>query len=164
MQTGSFETPVTMFVFRRPDTTRRVFEAIAAIRPKCLLLVADGARSNKPGEEEACRQVREIISRVDWTCEVLTNFSACNLGCKQRMISGLDWVFSLVEEAILLEDDCLPHPSFFPYCQELLQRYREDDRVAYISGVNLVGKYLHTTDSYFFSEIGGIWGWATWRT
>jgi hypothetical protein len=164
MQTGPFETPVAMFVFRRPDTTRRVFEAIAAIRPKCLLLVADGARSNKPGEEEACRQVREIISRVDWTCEVLTNFSACNLGCKQRMISGLDWVFSLVEEAILLEDDCLPLPSFVPYWQDLLQRYREDDRVAYISGVNLVGKYLHTTDSYFFSEIGGIWGWATWRT
>jgi hypothetical protein len=80
------------------------------------------------------------------------------------MISGLNWVFSLVEEAIILEDDCLPDLSFFPFCQELLERYRGDSRVAYISGVNLVEKYLSTDDSYFFSEIGGIWGWATWRS
>jgi hypothetical protein len=80
------------------------------------------------------------------------------------MISGLNWVFCLVEEAIILEDDCLPDASFFPFCQELLERYRGDDRIAYISGCNLVERYLNTNASYFFSQIGGIWGWATWRS
>jgi hypothetical protein len=80
------------------------------------------------------------------------------------MISGLDWVFSLFEEAIILEDDCLPDPSFFPFCEELLERFRGDDRISYISGANLVGKYLETEYSYFYSSIGGIWGWATWRS
>lgn len=164
MQTKIFDTPVALFGFNRPDTTRRVLTAIAAVRPAKLLLIADGPRSDKPGEEESCRHVREIMSSVDWPCEVFTNFADKNLGCQERIVSGLDWVFSLFEEAIILEDDCLPDLSFFPFCQELLERYRGDSRIAYISGINLVGKYLNTDDSYFFSEIGGVWGWATWRS
>src|SRR5580765_3659877 len=164
MQTETFGTPVALFVFNRPDTTRRVFDAIASARPGRLLLIADGPRPGKSGEEKACRSVREIISRVDWPCEVSTNFADENLGCQERVVSGLNWVFSLVEEAIILEDDCLPDSSFFPFCKELLERYRGDSRVSYISGVNLVGKHQNTDDSYFFSEIGGIWGWATWRS
>ena len=148
----------------RPDTTRRVFEAIVMVRPARLLLVADGPRSGKTGETEVCQQVREIIAHVDWPCEVSTNFSDKNLGCGERMISGLNWVFSLVEEAIILEDDCLPDASFFPFCAGLLERYRGDSRIAYISGCNLVEKHLNTIYSYFFSQIGGIWGWATWRS
>jgi hypothetical protein len=159
-----FETPVALFIFNRPDTTRRVFQAIAQVQPAKLLLVADGPRAEKLNDAKACQEVRDIVSRVDWPCEVSTNFSGSNLGCQERMISGLNWVFSLVEEAIILEDDCLPDPSFFPFCGELLERYRGDSRIAYISGSNLVGKYLNTSDSYFFSVIGGIWGWATWRT
>lgn len=164
MEDKAFKTPVALFVFNRPDTTRRVFEVIANVRPARLLLVADGSRSGKAGEAETCQQVRGIVARVDWPCEVSTNFAESNLGCKDRMISGLNWVFSLVEEAIILEDDCLPDTSFFPFCQELLERYRGDDRIAYISGCNLVGKYLNTSYSYFFSQLGGIWGWATWRS
>jgi hypothetical protein len=164
MDAKTFETPVALFVFNRPATTRRVFEAIANVRPARLLLVADGPRPGKPGEDELCRQVREIVSRVDWPCEVSTSFSDKNLGCGERMISGLNWVFSLVEEAIILEDDCLPDPSFFPYCRELLERYRGDDRVAYISADSLRAEYLKSDASYYFSRIGGIWGWATWRT
>jgi hypothetical protein len=80
-----------------------------------LLLIADGPRQDWEGEAETCRQVREIVARVDWPCEVFQNFSERNLGCQERMISGLDWVFSLVDEAIILEDDCLPDPSFFPF-------------------------------------------------
>jgi hypothetical protein len=164
MHSPPFLTPVALFVFRRPDTTRRVFDAIAAARPARLLLIADGPRSNRPEEAEACRAVREIVSRVDWPCEVSTNFSEDNLGCGERMISGLNWVFSLVEEAILLEDDCLPDPTFFPFCQDLLERYRGDSRVAYITGCNLAEKDTNTEASYFFSRIGMIWGWATWRS
>jgi hypothetical protein len=158
------EATVALFVFNRPDTTCRVFAAIAHARPARLLLVADGPRTDRPEEAEACQQVREIVSRVDWPCEVSTNFSEINLGCRERIISGLDWVFSLVEEAIILEDDCLPDASFFPFCEELLEKYRGDARVCAISGTNLVEKYTKISDSYFFSYLGGNWGWATWRS
>lgn len=164
MASGILQTPVALFVFRRPDTTRRVFEAISKARPATLLLIADGPRPDRKGEADACRQVRDIIAQIDWPCEVFKNFSDCNLGCGERMISGLDWVFSRVEEAIILEDDCLPDLSFFPFCQELLERFRGDTRISYISGCNLVERYSTNPDSYFLSRIGGIWGWATWRT
>ncbi len=164
MQTEAFQTPVALFLFRRPDTTRRVFEIIASVRPAKLLLIADGPRPDKDGEAEACRQVRDIVAHVNWPCEVSTNFAESNLGCQDRLISGLNWVFSLVEEAIILEDDCLPDPTFFPFCQQLLERYREDSRVAAISGTNLVGEPPNVKDSYFFSQLGGNWGWATWRS
>jgi hypothetical protein len=164
MQTETFETPVALFVFNRPHTTRRVFEAIAKVRPARLLLIADGPRTDKAGEAAICQQVREIIARVDWPCDVSTNFADSNLGCQERVISGLNWVFSLVEEAIIFEDDCLPDPSFFPFCHELLARYRGDTRVTSVSGTNLVSKYSIIESSYFFSRLGGNWGWATWRS
>jgi hypothetical protein len=164
MQTKVLQTPVALFIFKRPDTTRRVFEAISRVRPAKLLLVADGPRDDREGEAEACRQVREIVTQVSWPCEVLKNFSDVNLGCGERMISGLNWVFSQVEESIILEDDCLPDLSFFCFCQELLEKYRGDSRIAYISGDNLVERCAKTEYSYLFSRIGGIWGWATWRS
>jgi hypothetical protein len=141
-----------------------VFEAISKVKPAKLLLVADGPRLGREKEAEACRLVREIVTRVDWPCEVSKNFSESNLGCEERMVSGLNWVFSLEEEAIILEDDCLPDLSFFPFCQELLERYRGDNRIAYISGDDVVKRYIKPVDSYYFSRIGGIWGWATWRS
>lgn len=164
MHQCAVQVPVALFVFRRPDTTRRVFEAIARSRPTKLLLVADGPRQDREGETEACREVREIVSRVDWPCEVFKEFSDRNLGCQERMISGLDWVFSSVEEAIILEDDCVPDPTFFLFCQELLERYRGDSRIGSISGTNFVEKHVSTDASYFFSQIGGNWGWASWRS
>jgi hypothetical protein len=164
MDAKMFDTPVALFVFNRPDTTRRVFEAIANVRPAKLLLIADGPRPERPREAEVCQEVRDIVGRVDWPCEVVRNFVDRNLGCQERMISGLDWVFSLVEEAIILEDDCLPDLSFFPFCQELLERYRGDHRISYISGDDLVAGNLKIDASYYFSQIGGIWGWATWRS
>jgi hypothetical protein len=164
MQTDALLTPVALFAFNRPDTTRRVFEAISRVRPTRLLLVADGPRAGKPGESETCRQVREILRGVNWPCEITTNFAENNLGCRERMISGLNWVFSLVDEAIILEDDCLPDLSFFHFCVELLGKYRGDTRIAYISGDSLVARYVESADSYYFSQIGGIWGWATWRS
>jgi hypothetical protein len=164
MQTEALQTPVALFVFKRPDTTRRVFEAVSKVRPTKLLLVADGPRQGKEGEAEACRQVREIVSRADWPCEIFQNFSDRNLGCQGRMVTGLNWVFSLVEESIILEDDCVPDPSFFLFCQELLERYRGDTRIGSISGSNFMEKHLNTDASYFFSQFGGNWGWASWRS
>src|SRR5262245_27851901 len=134
---SQINTPLAFLVFRRPQTTARVWEAIRQARPKTLLIVADGPRATHTGETELCAQVRAICDRVDWPCEVLRNYAETNLGCRQRVSSGLDWVFQTVEEAIILEDDCLPHPTLFSYCQELLERYRYDERVMLISGANV---------------------------
>jgi hypothetical protein len=159
----SLTTPVIFIVFNRPDHTRIVFEAIARQRPSRLLIIGDGPRSSKAGEERICLEVRDIVSRIDWPCNVSTNFAPSNLGCRRRVISGLDWAFSLVEEAIILEDDCLPNPSFFPFCQELLGRYRDDNRVSMIAGTNFAWHATPPEPSYFFSQVTHIWGWATWR-
>jgi hypothetical protein len=155
-------TPVALLIFNRPDTTTRVFETIRAARPARLLVVADGPRPDRPGEADRCVAARAVIDRVDWDCEVMTNFANTNLGCKRRISSGLDWVFSLVEEAIILEDDCLPCSDFFPFCVALLEKYREDERVMMIGGTNFLGQF-DTPASYLFSRYFSIWGWATWR-
>lgn len=156
-------TPVAFFVFNRPDTAEQVFAAIRAARPTRLLVVADGPRPDRPDEAERCRQARALVDRVDWDCEVTTNFSEVNLGCKKRLSSGISWVFEQVEAAIILEDDCLPHPSFFPFCQAMLERYRDDERVMMIGGTNYLLDELDVEESYVFSRYFAIWGWATWR-
>lgn len=160
---NQFDVPIVFLIFNRPETTIRVFEAIRSVRPRKLLVVADGPRLNHPGEAEKCAMVRSILEQVDWPCEVLQNYSETNLGCKKRVSSGLDWVFREVEEAIILEDDCLPHPTFFPFCKELLEKYREDERIAAISGDNFQFGLRISTNSYYFSRYTHIWGWATWR-
>lgn len=155
-------TPVAFLVFNRPDTTRMVFEEIRRARPPKLLVVADGPRADKAGEAEKCETVRGIIDSVDWPCEILKNYSKVNLGCKVRVSSGIDWVFEQVDEAIILEDDCLPHPTFFRFCEELLIKYRHDMRIGMISGNNFQFGRKRTNYSYYFSRHFHIWGWATW--
>ena len=156
-------TPVAFIVFNRPQTTRRVFARIAQARPPVLLVVADGPRDARAGEAELCREVRAVIAAVDWECQVLTNYSDVNLGCKNRVASGLDWVFEQVPEAIILEDDCLPDPTFFRFCEEMLIRYRDDTRVAMVSGDNFQTGRPPCPSSYYFSRFLHIWGWASWR-
>jgi len=112
---------------------------------------------------ERCELTRAVVGHVDWDCEVLTNYSESNLGCKRRVSSGIDWVFESVEEAIILEDDCLPDQSFFRYCEELLEKYRHDERVAQISGVNYQKSPPRSECSYYYSRYNHIWGWASWR-
>lgn len=160
------QTPVAFIIFNRPDRTAKVFEAIRQARPSMLLVAADGPRVNRTGETGKCAETRSIIDRVDWPCEVLTNYSDINMGMKQREATAFSWVFDIVEEAILLEDDCLPHPTFFRYCEELLRYYRHDERVMTISGDNTpLGnpRNRQTQDSYYFSIYARTWGWATWR-
>jgi len=156
-------TPVAFLIFNRPETTARVFERIAAARPPRLLVVPDGPREGVPGEKERCEEALSITKQVDWDCQILTDFSPVNLGCKGRVSSGLSWVFSQVEEAIILEDDCLPHPSFFRFCDELLNLYRHEERVAPIGGVNFQPPRRLTPASFYFSRYAHIWGWAAWR-
>jgi hypothetical protein len=159
---GRLQTPVALFIFNRPETTEKVFEQIALAKPAQLLVVADGPRPGRPGETERCAAARAIIERVDWSCQVLTNYAEHNLGCKRRVSSGLDWVFETVERAIILEDDCLPHPSFFRFCAELLEKYQDDERVMMISGMNYLLQF-DIPESYLFSRYFPVWGWASWR-
>ena len=163
MSFTTLTTPVAFLIFNRPNTTQQVFEEIRRARPTKLLVVADGPRPDKEGEAEKCQAVRNIIDTVDWPCEVLKNYSDVNLGCKIRVSSGLDWVFEQVEEAIILEDDCLPNQFFFGFCQEMLQRYRDDTRVMMITGTNPLIETKNASESYCFSRYFSIWGWATWR-
>ena len=114
------KTPVVLLIFKRAAETAKVFEVVRQVKPRQLLVVADGPRSDRPDEPEKCAATRAVIEGVDWDCEVLTNYSDINLGCKERVSSGLTWVFSLVEEAIIIEDDCVPDVSFFRYCEYLL--------------------------------------------
>ena len=163
MSDWQLKTPVAFFIFKRPDTTQKVFEQIRRAKPPKLLVVADGHRRDRVGEAQKCAAVRAIIDRVDWDCEVLTKYSDVNLGCKRCVSEGLNWVFSQVEEAIILEDDCLPHPDFFRFCEELLVKYRDDERVMNIGGTNLLTEWKSDTQSYYFSNYFHCWGWATWR-
>jgi hypothetical protein len=160
---NTINTPVAFFIFNRPHTTLQVFEAIRQARPARLFIVADGPRSTSYGDAERCRATRAIAERIDWPCAVERNYAEINMGCKQRMTSGIDWVFSRVDEAILLEDDCLPHATFFPFCAELLERYRYNERVMMISGTNYLLNRLKAESSYVFSRYFPIWGWATWK-
>ncbi|MEB3340459.1 methyltransferase domain-containing protein, partial [Okeania sp.] len=156
-------TPVVLIIFNRPDTTEKVFQIIRQVKPPQLFAIADAPRINKSGEFEKCMAARKIINQVDWKCEVLTNYAEINLTGKRRIPSGLNWVFSMVESAIILEDDCLPHLTFFQFCQELLDRYRHNKKVMAISGDNFLFGQKYIESSYYFSHYFHGWGWATWR-
>ena len=155
-------TPVALLLFRRPEMTAEVFSAIREARPPKLFLIADGPRPGNEEDERGCEQAQAVVERVDWNCEVVRDFADENLGLKRRIPSGLDRVFSEAEEAIVLEDDCLPHPSFFPYCEELLERYRDDERIVHITGSQLL-RSPPAGASYHFSRYPNVWGWASWR-
>ena len=154
-------TAVVLIIFNRPRLTETVFAIIAQARPKQLLIIADGARFAE--EEEKCLEARSIVQAVDWNCDVRTNIAKTNMGCRQRIVSGLNWAFSLVDEAIILEDDCVPHVSFFAYCETLLDYYRHDHRVMEISGCNYQQGRTDENYSYYFSRYYHTLGWATWK-
>lgn len=156
--------PVIFLVFNRPALTKRVFERIRTARPPQLFVVADGPRIDRIGEAEKCAEVRRLIEEgIDWPCELVRDYSEINLGCGKRVSSGITNAFRRVEEAIILEDDCLPDPSFFRFCEELLMRYRNDPMIGMISGSHHQTELRYGKDSYYFCRYGNIWGWATWR-
>jgi hypothetical protein len=157
------QTAVLFLVFNRPDTTAQVFEAIRKAKPPRLYVAADGPRTDRTGEAEKVAKVREIATAVDWPCEVKTLFREENLGCKYAVSGGITWFFEHEEQGIILEDDCLPSQSFFWFCEELLERYADDEQIFIISGYNKQQKWYPELYDYFFSNLGGIWGWASWR-
>lgn len=154
--------PVLFIVFNRPDLTARAFSAIRDAQPTSLYIAADGPRE-RAGEELLCQQVRKIATAVDWDCSVQTLFQETNIGCRFGVQTAIDWFFTHEEFGVILEDDCVPDQSFFPFTSLLLDRYRDDPRVMMISGDYFAGKRFDNRHSYYFTRYAHIWGWATWR-
>ena len=159
----ALDAPVALFVWNRPDATREVFEQIRRARPRQLLLVADAPRVGNADDAARCDAVRAIVAEVDWPCEVAREVASAHLGCRNRMASGLDWVFRAVPEAIVLEDDCVASPTFFRFCGELLARYRDEPAVMTVAGSTVLAEPAAGDRSYYFSRYNPTWGWASWR-
>ena len=164
MKKTTLDTAILLLVFNRPDTTQQVFDAIRKARPAKLYVAADAPREANEKDLLRCQETRDIIKGVDWECEVKTLFREENLGCREALGGAIDWFFDHEEMGIILEDDCLASPCFFPYCAELLERYHDDDRIMMISGTNeLKSQPFQHPESYYFSKHMHIWGWATWK-
>lgn len=163
MQKDGFEVPVAMIVFNRPDTTRRVFEQVRKIKPQKLYIISDAPRRQREGEREKVAEVRRYLeTHIDWKCEKHFVYADENMGCQSRVVSGINSVFQNEEEAIILEDDCVPSIDFFEFCEQMLFQYKDDERIMQISGCNLVPEHK-IKESYLFSVFCSVSGWATWR-
>ena len=154
-------TPVLLLIFNRPATAKLTFDAIKKARPGRLYIAADGPRTTE--EAVLCKEARNIVNQVDWECEVKTLFRDENLGCKKAVSSAITWFFGNEEEGIVLEDDCLPSESFFGFCSQMLEYYRNDDRIGHISGSNFQLGNIRGEGTYYFSNLTHVWGWAGWR-
>jgi len=153
-------TPIAIIVYNRPDMTQRVLEAISFFQPTKLFVVADGPKNTQ--DNDLCQQTRALIDGIDWDCKIFKNYANSNMGCGLRVSSGISWAFESCDRAIILEDDCVPNPSFFPYCEELLERYNSDERIGIISGDSFIDA-SDIEESYYFSNFPHTWGWATWK-
>jgi hypothetical protein len=157
-------TPILFIIYRRLSTTQRVFQAIREAKPACLFIAANGPSADNDKEAKKCEEVRKyVLDNIDWDCEVKTLFREENLCCGKSISSAITWFFNQVEEGIILEDDCVPHPDFFEYCKELLDKYRDNENIAIISGDNFQDGKKQERDSYYFTKHNYMWGWATWR-
>lgn len=164
MKSSMSKTPILFLIFNRPNQAMEVLDAIRKHAPERIYIAADGARDTRPGEEEVCAQLRaKVLESIDWKCEVKTRFQPSNIGCKLAVSGAIDWFFEQEEMGIILEDDCLPNTSFFRFCEELLEYYKEDERIMQISGNNFQFGKKWGDASYYFSKYNHIWGWASWR-
>jgi len=160
MQT-QLETPLLFIVFNRPDVTQYVFDKIREMKPKYLFVSADGPRNES--ESKICEEVRKIVKKIDWDCEVKYKFEDKNLGCKIGVSSAINWFFDNVERGIILEDDCLPNDDFFRFCEDLLETYKNNEKIMHITGDNFQFNKKRGYAHYYFSIYNHCWGWATWK-
>ena len=163
MRMSAFATPVVLFVFNRPELLRRLLAVLAAVRPAMLLVVADGPRARHPGDAARCAAVRALVEQIGWPCEIRRLYAATNLGCDPRIASGIAWALSQFEEAIFLEDDHLPDPSFFAWCAAMLARYRDEATVLQVAGRNELGRWDSDAGDHHLIHRANPAGWATWR-
>ena len=163
MSSDSFDVPILFLIYKNPEITRIVFEQIRKVKPNRLYIAADGPHQNKSFEKEECELTRRIVDHVDWVCNVRTRFLPENLGLKLAVSSAIDWFFSEVDEGIILEYDCLATVDFFHFCKQMLIRYKDDNRIFCISGGNTQNGIWRGDGDYYYSNLFGCWGWATWK-
>ncbi len=162
VETNRFQTPILLVVFNRPDTTKLVLENLRSVRPPQLYVAADGPRPSVGADLDRCEATRRIATDVDWDCDLHTRFQSTNVGCGLNVSSAITWFFENVRAGIILEDDCLPSPSFYVFCEQLLEYYRDDARVMHIGGDNFQYGRIRGNASYYFSRFAHTWGWASW--
>lgn len=158
------QTPVLLITFNRPHYIRQVFEVLKEVKPAYLYIFQDGARQKNDADNQKCAEVRSVFDEINWPCDVKTLFSPINLGCGKGPSTGISWFFEQIEEGIILEDDCVPEPAFFDFCTEMLNYYRDNNKISFIGGTNFIKSKKFKSYSYYFSNgHHGTWGWATWR-
>ncbi|MEY2600666.1 MAG: hypothetical protein RLZZ142_2925, partial [Verrucomicrobiota bacterium] len=158
------KSPVVLFIFNRPEHTRRVLLQIREAQPEHLVVMADGPRPGNTADAATCAATRAMVDRfVDWNPQTSLHYAQTNLGCRERVRSGIEWTFQHFDRAIFLEDDCIPCLSFFRFCEELLSRYENTPEIGTISGNQFVSADTPPKESYRFSKYNHTWGWATWR-
>ena len=155
--------PLLLIVFRRPDKTRQLIEALAKVKPTQVYILADGPRPGLPEEARLCAEARAIATDIPWECTIHTHFKDTNIGLTKNIDEGITWFFNEVEAGIIFEDDCIPDPTFFSFCAELLEYYKDDTNIMHISGNNFQNGKTYGDGSYYFSHYSHSWGWATWR-
>lgn len=159
----NMKSPVLFMIFKRPETTKRVFERIREVQPPRLYIAADGPRKDRKDEVDKCISTRKIVENIDWPCEVFRLYREENLGCGKGVSSAISWFFEHEEQGIIIEDDILPHVDFFNYCDEMLERYKDDEEIQLIAGTNYFYGGYPANVSYYLSCFMSIWGWASWR-
>ena len=160
----SFETPILLIVFNRPDKTLKLINALKDVKPKNVFVSADGPRDGVENDKHLCSEVRKLFDTIPWHCKITTKFNDQNLSCKKNVIESIDWFFEYNDQGVILEDDCIPSKSFFLFCEKLLEKYKNNQNIMQINGFNGGLEYqASNNDSYFFSKINTTWGWATWK-
>ena len=155
--------PVVVIIFNRPDKTKILYESLKKYKPSKLFIISDGPRKKLINENEKVAQSRKVFEKIDWECEVLFNISETNLGCRERIISGLNWVFNREEKAIILEDDCIPTEDFFVFMEIILKKYQNNKKISSVCGTNFLSDLYEIKDSYLYSKYCNVWGWGTWK-
>jgi hypothetical protein len=160
---NKFDIPILIIIFNRPEATKKILNAVKAIKPSCIYIAADGPRPGNKNDTILCKKTREIVEKYTQNITVKRLFHNLNLGCGPAYSTAINWFFKQVESGIILEDDCLPNESFFFFCKDLLKRYKDDERIMSINGTNHAGTWHPGRSDYFYSYFGSSWGWATWR-
>lgn len=159
-----FSTPILLIVFNRPHLTAKVLDSLLALQPDTLYVAADGPRQNNSSDIKRCSETRGLIkSKITWPCQLKTRFLNENKGCGKAVSEAISWFFSENEQGIILEDDCLPDPSFYTFCEQLLLKYKSNEEIMHIGGANFQDGKKRGDGSYYFSSEIHVWGWASWK-
>ena len=156
-------TPILILLFNRPKETKILINRLRNIKPLKIYISQDGPRNQSPNDIILCQSVRDIIKDIDWNCEIKKKFNKVNLGCRASVSSALNWFFENEENGIILEDDCIPSNSFFNFCEQMLNRYKNSENIYSISGSNFQNNKKIGNGDYYFSKYAHCWGWATWK-